>query len=843
MENNILCRLCAEQRDSFVRIYEEEGQKLNLATKIIQCLQIWLYPEDPLPKTVCIDCCAKLNQYFDFFETTSRAQLSLQIMFDPKVSNKTVKKELGVNAVNSRRNSHQEAAPTVEDEEGIASCGSSEADEGEAEPPEFVECVLSEKDNTLQDRMETTNFSRRKCRYPVKRAAGSAAKSKGAIKEQQTSRERTSAKGRICTRATPLNQAAESDVMEPQESMPLQERLLIQERANNMKAKQEVKQETETGLCQTPNPTDVCGVDGKPQEICKGTEGTEIKGTDGLICNDAANSGTSKNEKKVKSTRKKRDSKSSEKPPRPKAVLEGYPWQCTDCPSVLGSLQELRLHHQDVHQQPPTFKCVQCAKTYTRYRSFARHVKLHRNPKKFKCEECGKCFSQKTVLQSHRTVHTDARPHVCPQCGKAFKQFSSLYLHSKCHLPDQVKPKFPCDICHKDFATKHTLETHRKIHTGERNFICDVCGKSFIAKGSLDYHILTHSGEKPHHCAVCGKGFKTARLLGKHATLHTGIKPHQCDVCGKQFRERGALREHGRIHTGAMPYTCEFCGKNFRFKGILTVHRRQHTGERPYSCAECRREFTNWANYNKHMKRRHRNPDDPNAANNNRVTSTRNYQPPSGIPAGAENSLRTVPPPQTVNSISAAVASVSPMGNAYSLNPHSAICENSNNNSNSSMSHITMSPPVVPMANASTGIYSAQNHVPKMATIYGPHPTSGGMNPGVPSKMHSPSSLSSVFHSSSSIVGGFGNNGHKVPTIGNVFHGNHQPDTQDSVERNMERTQPNNPLMVSYHVPSYVSTSLPMGSMGYYIPPIHHAEPSIDMLHNRMGNGQLPGNS
>lgn len=129
--------------------------------------------------------------------------------------------------------------------------------------------------------------------------------------------------------------------------------------------------------------------------------------------------------------------------------------------------------------------------------------------------------------------------------------------------------------------------------------------------------------------------FKTPLQLKKHESVHTGARPHQCAVCGRTFREKGTLREHHRIHTGAMPFTCEFCGKCFRFKGILTVlffnsnifdklamwikwkikcifvkiskqtHRRQHTGERPYSCVECQHHFTNWPNYNKHMKRRH----------------------------------------------------------------------------------------------------------------------------------------------------------------------------------------------------------------------------------------------
>lgn len=94
----------------------------------------------------------------------------------------------------------------------------------------------------------------------------------------------------------------------------------------------------------------------------------------------------------VKSERKRPGRKKKErepkpmiiKPPRPKAVLEGYSWQCTDCTVVLPTLQELRTHHQMEHNQPPNFKCIQCAKVYTRYRSFARHVKLHRNPKKFR---------------------------------------------------------------------------------------------------------------------------------------------------------------------------------------------------------------------------------------------------------------------------------------------------------------------------------------------------------------------------------------------------------------------------------------------------------------------------
>lgn len=42
MSQDIYCRLCAMKVESFVNIYDEEGESINLATKIVQCLQIWV---------------------------------------------------------------------------------------------------------------------------------------------------------------------------------------------------------------------------------------------------------------------------------------------------------------------------------------------------------------------------------------------------------------------------------------------------------------------------------------------------------------------------------------------------------------------------------------------------------------------------------------------------------------------------------------------------------------------------------------------------------------------------------------------------------------------------------
>lgn len=292
----------------------------------------------------------------------------------------------------------------------------------------------------------------------------------------------------------------------------------------------------------------------------------------------------------------------------PKEDLFGwksYPWICCDCQQNFRSPEELKNHFSSNHNQVPRYSCVDCQKIYSKYNVFLGHVKIHHITLRYCCDVCHKWYPTINSVEKHRAEHKEESQYGCLNCGKKFRMQSALVLHSRSHLPAEIKNRYQCDECPKRFGTKPNLMAHKRIHSGVKDYTCDQCGKSFFQKGNLDNHVLTHTVARPFNCSTCNKSFKTLVRLRKHSSVHSGLKPHKCDICGRQFRERGTLKEHHRIHTGAMPFTCEFCGKNFRFKGVLTTHRRQHTGERPYSCHECQHHFTNWPNYNKHMKRRH----------------------------------------------------------------------------------------------------------------------------------------------------------------------------------------------------------------------------------------------
>lgn len=220
------------------------------------------------------------------------------------------------------------------------------------------------------------------------------------------------------------------------------------------------------------------------------------------------------------------------------------------------------------------------------------HVKEHFKEISTQCRACGEILPNKEELQQH----------------------TDMYFTQKRKRKPRRKPGTPitiedltCHICKNVYKNPNSLRDHIKRHKSDRkrNYTCDRCGKTFFNKGTLTSHIMTHDQIRPHTCRICNKSFLYPNMLRRHVEMHTGVKPFSCEVCGRCFRLQYQLNAHKIIHTDNMPYVCQYCSKAFRFKQILKNHERQHTGAKPYSCEACSMEFSNWSNYNKHMKRRH----------------------------------------------------------------------------------------------------------------------------------------------------------------------------------------------------------------------------------------------
>lgn len=80
--------------------------------------------------------------------------------------------------------------------------------------------------------------------------------------------------------------------------------------------------------------------------------------------------------------------------------------------------------------------------------------------------------------------------------------------------------------------------------------------------------------------------YKTKRDLKLHLMVHSVQRPHKCSSCEKTFLSTSKLKQHLNIHTGSRPYKCEYCPKDFtNFPNWLKHTRRRHkvdhkTGEK-----------------------------------------------------------------------------------------------------------------------------------------------------------------------------------------------------------------------------------------------------------------------
>ncbi|EAT43705.1 AAEL004869-PA, partial [Aedes aegypti] len=248
---------------------------------------------------------------------------------------------------------------------------------------------------------------------------------------------------------------------------------------------------------------------------------------------------------------------------------------------------EYEFHYRKSYNQEPIYCCTTCDKQISQYKAYRLHIYRHLNSanQRYTCGTCAKVFHQKSDLTRHEGIHPIPKQMIeCPDCGK-FLSAGSLYSHRKIHSDG---PKFTCEDCDKSFVQKINFIHHRKKHlpNDERPFPCGECGKAFFEKSHLQRHQFFHSEERPYKCELCGKCYKTERCLKVHSAVHNADRPFVCTECNKGFLSSSKLRQHSNIHSGLRPFKCKYCSRDFtNFPNWLKHIRRRHkvdhrTGEK-----------------------------------------------------------------------------------------------------------------------------------------------------------------------------------------------------------------------------------------------------------------------
>ncbi|XP_062706501.1 zinc finger protein 35-like [Aedes albopictus] len=305
---------------------------------------------------------------------------------------------------------------------------------------------------------------------------------------------------------------------------------------------------------------------------------------------------------------------------------------CHKCSKLFETKIEFEFHYRKSYNQEPVYCCTTCDKQINQYKAYRLHIYRHLNSatQRYTCGTCAKVFHQKSDLNRHESVHESQSavkasvprtepdriaPAVaatangkiaCDRCEAVFANQAEIRIHvKKVHpIPKQM---IECPDCGK-FLSAGSLYSHRKIHSDGPKFTCEDCDKSFVQKINFIHHRKKHlpNDERPFPCAECGKAFFEKSHLQRHQFFHSEERPYKCDLCGKCYKTERCLKVHSAVHNADRPFVCTECNKGFLSSSKLRQHSNIHSGLRPFKCKYCSRDFTNFPNWLKHIRRRHK---------------------------------------------------------------------------------------------------------------------------------------------------------------------------------------------------------------------------------------------
>ncbi|CAG5042154.1 unnamed protein product [Parnassius apollo] len=122
--------------------------------------------------------------------------------------------------------------------------------------------------------------------------------------------------------------------------------------------------------------------------------------------------------------------------------------------------------------------------------------------------------------------------------------------------------------------TKPKMNTKNK----PKNIKCHQCPKRFSSLDAYKTHVsVAHIGSRGFQCKVCFKKFSRRRELDHHATLHSETKSFSCEQCDTKFNCKEKLDSHEQMQECmVVNMPCIECGATFKKKADLVAHIKSH---------------------------------------------------------------------------------------------------------------------------------------------------------------------------------------------------------------------------------------------------------------------------
>ncbi|XP_071581685.1 uncharacterized protein [Temnothorax nylanderi] len=482
-----MCRLCGQYEKIYIGVFEEEGVRRYLGTKIHK-INILIHKDDALPQQICASCVDKLDFVCDFYDSCHVIQERLWWFIE---SSKNQRQEIQKQPADYQTNEGDD--PT---QEGVTLSTEYSI--------EYSNIII--KEECLPD----LNLEL----YPSNQGTQKQPAGYQTNKGDDPTQEEVTLGTEYSTEY--------SNIINKKECLP--DLNLDMYPSNQETQEQPASYQTNKG-------------DDPMQEgVTLGTEySTEYSNI--IIKEECLPDSNLELYPSNQETQKQPASYQTNKGDNPMQSHLESKFKCPKCPNVYKhkhNLNEHLLKHEDIKKN---FPCDTCGEIFHSHVRLRVHMQRHKS-NSVECEICRYHLSSKEALEKHnKTVHL--HDYVCDICHKKLKSKQKLRGHIISHL----ESKFKCPKCPNVYKSKHNLNEHLLKHEGiKKNFPCDTCGKIFHSHVNMRAHMLRYKSNSVA-CEICRYHLSSKEALEKHnKTVH--LHDYVCDICHKKVKSKKILRGH-----------------------------------------------------------------------------------------------------------------------------------------------------------------------------------------------------------------------------------------------------------------------------------------------------------